>query len=85
MTSTSCDSLSDSVDEALRVGGGGSILAIFFLFPPLKKLPKKPPPDDASSPSSPGLAARGGMAEAGRGLPVFGSTCVVLLGGLCFS
>src|SRR6202012_4295484 len=83
MTSTSCASLSDMVDDALSVGGGGSMLAIFFLFLPWKKLPKKPPD---SPPSNPGLGALGGTAEAGRGLPVFGSTCVGrFAGGLCFS
>lgn len=57
--------------------------AIFFLFLGAKKLPKKPEPFSGGR-SSDGLAARGGTADGGRGLPVFGSTCVGLLA-LCRS
>jgi hypothetical protein len=71
--STSMPSLSDRVPDALRVGGGASIAAIFFLFFEAKKLPKNPP---FASPfaSKVGLAVRTGVAEAGIGLPVLGST-----------
>ena len=72
MTSTSLDSFSDKVPEALSCGGGESMAAIFFLF-----FGKKPVPlSDVIS--SDGLEARGGTAEGGSGLPVFGSTCVGL-------
>ena len=57
--------------------------AIFFLFLGAKKLPKKPEPPSWGR-SSDGLAARGGAADGGIGLPVFGSTCVGLLA-LCRS
>ena len=76
MTSTSFASFSESVPEAFNCGGGESMAAIFFLFLVVKKLPKKPELSDGRS--SEGLAARGGTAG-GRGLPVFGSTCVGLL------
>ena len=71
MTSTSLDSFSDNVPDAFSWGGGDSIAANFFLFLVEKKLPKNPEP---SLRSMEGLAALGGMADAGRGLPVFGST-----------
>lgn len=50
--------------------------AIFFLFLDAQKLPKNPEPlfSVAATASTDGLFARGG-----RGLPVFGSTCVGLL------
>jgi len=84
MTSTSMFSRSESVPEALSVGGGGSMAAAFFLFFAAKKLPKKPlslsPPKLPSA--SVGLAARAGVEPSG--LPVFGSTCTGL-GGLCRS
>jgi hypothetical protein len=83
MTSTSIPSLSDKVPDALRVGGGASIAAIFFLFLDAKKLPKKPP-FASFMPSSVGLAVRAGVAEAGIGFPVFGSTCTGLAA-VCFS
>ena len=40
ITSTSVDSRSDRLAEALRVGGGASMAAIFFLFLEAQKLPK---------------------------------------------
>ena len=53
--------------------------AIFFLFLDAKKLPKKPEfVSDESACGLLGLAARGGCVLGGRGLPVFGSTCVGL-------
>lgn len=73
ITSTSCASFSDNVPEAFSCGGGASMAAIFFLFFDTKKLPKKPEPESGGIS---GLADRGGIADAGRGLPVFGSTCV---------
>jgi hypothetical protein len=66
-------SRSDSVPEALRLGGGGSIAAAFFLFFAAKKLPKKPPFELPSASGTVGLAARAGV-EDGRALPVLGST-----------
>lgn len=78
MTSTSSLSFSLRVPLALRVGGGASMAAIFFLFLLAKKLPKKPADVSVPSVESEGLAARGGMAEGGNGLPVLGSTCVGL-------
>ncbi len=83
MTSTSLASFSDKVPEALSCGGGESMAAIFFLFLGAKKLPKKPELLSGGR-SRDGLAARGGAADAGRGFPVFGSTCVGLLA-LCRS
>lgn len=83
MTSTSLASFSDSVPEALSCGGGESIAAIFFLFFGAKKLPKKPVPESGCR-SSEGLDARGGIADAGSGFPVLGSTCVGLFA-LCRS
>jgi len=74
MTSTSIPSLSDKVPDALRVGGGASIAAIFFLFFEAKKLPKKPPFGSSDMPPSVGLAALTGVAAAGIGFPVLGST-----------
>lgn len=70
MTSTSMFSRSESVPEALSVGGGGSMAAAFFLFLAAKKLPKKPVLD--GSESSVGLAARAGVVLSG--FPVLGST-----------
>jgi hypothetical protein len=75
MTSTSTPSLSDNVPEAFNDGGGASIAAIFFLFFDAKKLPKKPPLPSGKI-SIVGLALPVIAAEGGRGLPVFGSTCV---------
>ena len=60
MTSTSFDSFSDNVPDALSCGGGESMAAIFFLFLVEKKLPKKPEP---SFRSIEGLDALGGAAE----------------------
>lgn len=73
ITSTSMFSRSDRVPEAFRVGGGGSMAAAFFLFLAAKKLPKKPELELPSASGIAGLAARAGV-EAGRGLPVLGST-----------
>lgn len=73
ITSTSCASFSDNVPDAFNCGGGASIAAIFFLFFDTKKLPKKPEPESGGIS---GLADLGGIADAGRGLPVLGSTCV---------
>ena len=72
MTSTSLDSFSDRVPEALSTAGGDSIAAIFFLFLGAKKLPKKLALLSDGW-SSEGLAARGGTAG-GSGRPVLGST-----------
>lgn len=83
MTSTSFASFSDKVPDALSCGGGESIAAIFFLFFGAKKLPKKPELLSEGR-SSDGLAARGGTADGGRGLPVLGSTCTGLVA-LCRS
>jgi hypothetical protein len=66
-------SRSESVPEALRVGGGASIAAAFFLFLAAKKLPKKPPLALPSGSGTVGLAVRAGV-EVGNGLPVLGST-----------
>ena len=60
MTSTSLDSFSESVPDALSCGGGASIAAIFFLFFGAKKLPKKPE-ELSGGRSNDGLAARGGI------------------------
>lgn len=73
MTSTSCASFSDNVPEAFNCGGGASIAAIFFLFFETKKLPKNPEPESGGRS---GLADLGGIADAGSGFPVLGSTCV---------
>lgn len=73
MTSTSWDSFSESVPEAFRVGGGASMAAIFFLFFVAKKLPKNP-----ELPSSRLWVVCCGVAPAGSGFPVFGSTWVGL-------
>lgn len=83
MTSTSIFSRSDSVPEALSVGGGASMAAAFFLFLAAKKLPKKPefesPPRLLSA--MVGLAARPGPgAVAASGFPVLGSTCTGFVG-----
>ena len=83
MTSTSMPSRSESVPEALSVGGGASMAAAFFLFLAAKKLPKKPELPSGSPAKSVGLAARAGVAAA-RGLPVLGSTWTGRAG-LCFS
>ena len=77
ITSTSFASFSDSVPDAFSCGGGESIAAIFFLFFGAKKLPKNPELDSEGK-SKEGLDARGGTADGGRGLPVFGSTWVGL-------
>ena len=73
MTSTSMFSRSERVPDAFNIGGGASMAAAFFLFLAAKKLPKKP---ELLSPltSSEGLAERTGVEDAGRGLPVLGST-----------
>lgn len=76
-------SRSDKVPEALSVGGGASIAAAFFLFLAAKKLPKKPELAPSGS-GTVGLAARAGVADAGSGLPVLGSTCTGF-DGLCRS
>ena len=47
--------------------------ASFFFFG-AKKLPKNPEFPPSITASNDGLWARGGIADAGRGLPVFGST-----------
>src|SRR4030081_2370693 len=73
MTSTSIDSRSDSVPEALRTDGGASMAAIFFLFLAEKKLPKKLL---LSAFTSLGGVAAGWF---GIGLPVLGSTWTGLL------
>lgn len=72
MTSTSMFSRSDSVPDALSVGGGASMAAAFFLFFAAKKLPKKPELLLSRFVSVVGLAARAGVDA--RGFPVLGST-----------
>src|SRR5271163_2068899 len=78
ITSTSWFSRSDRVPLAFKVAGGGSIAAIFFLFLAAKKDPKKPSLDSEPSVGRLGEFDLGGT-DGGRGLPVFGSTCVGLL------
>lgn len=65
-------SRSESVPDALRVGGGASMAAAFFLFFAAKKLPKKPELLSRFVSDVVGLAALAGVVA--RGLPVFGST-----------
>lgn len=84
MISTSCESFSDEVFLASSVGGGAPMAAAFLLFLLAKKLPKRSF-TLCSIETQAAAMAQGGNALAGRGFPVFGSTCTGFAASCCSS